>query len=96
MDSALGSGARVFGVQLRFFQSEIRNPKSEIAWLASTAADTNAFAEYKKLRREIQECRGGQSPTVVTVAWKPYGLPIAIASWPTFSAEESAKFSDGT
>jgi hypothetical protein len=50
---------------------ETRNPKSEVAWLASTAADTNAFTEYKKLHREIQECRGGKSPTLVTVAWTP-------------------------
>ena len=42
-----------------------------VAWLASTAADTNAFAEYKKFHREILECRDGKSPTVVTVAWKP-------------------------
>ena len=52
-------------------ESEIRNLKSKIAWLASTASDTNAFSEYKKLHREIQECRGGKSPTVVTVAWPP-------------------------
>jgi hypothetical protein len=42
-----------------------------MAWLVSAASDTNAFAQYKKLHREIQECRGGKSPTVVTVAWKP-------------------------
>lgn len=40
-------------------------------WIASTAADTNAFAEYKKLHREWIECRGGKSPTLVTVSWKP-------------------------
>jgi hypothetical protein len=39
-------------------------------WLASTAADTNAFAEYKKLYRDVLECRAGKSPTVVTVSWK--------------------------
>jgi len=48
-----------------------RDAATSAAWLASTASDTNAFAEYKKLHREIQECRGGQSPTVVTVAWTP-------------------------
>ncbi|HWN97003.1 MAG TPA: PSD1 and planctomycete cytochrome C domain-containing protein [Methylomirabilota bacterium] len=41
------------------------------AWLTSTAADAEAFAAYKKLHRELLECRGGKSPTVVTVAWKP-------------------------
>ncbi len=41
------------------------------AWLAGTAADTNSFAEYKKLHRELVECRGGKSPTVVTVSSKP-------------------------
>jgi hypothetical protein len=40
-------------------------------WLASTAADTNAFAEYKKLHKELLECRRGKSPTLVTVSWKP-------------------------
>ena len=53
------------------FATEIFNPQSSIAWLAGRVADTNAFAEYKKLAREIQECRGGKSPTVVTVAWPP-------------------------
>ena len=41
------------------------------AWLASTAPDAESFAAYKKLDREILECRDGKSPTVVTVAWKP-------------------------
>ena len=41
------------------------------AWLASTAPETNAFAEYKKLHRDLVECRDGRSPTLVTVAWKP-------------------------
>ena len=27
----------------------------------------------------------------VTVCWNPYGLPIAIAIWPTRTPEESAK-----
>jgi len=42
-----------------------------LAWLASAAQDANAFAEYKKLHRELLECRDGKSPTVVTVSWKP-------------------------
>jgi hypothetical protein len=52
---------------------QLPNSKSEInrAWLASTGADTNAFAEYKKLQRELIECRDGKSPTVVTASWKP-------------------------
>jgi hypothetical protein len=47
------------------------SPTKSVAWLTGTAADTNAFAQYKKLQREITECRGGKSPTLVTVAWKP-------------------------
>ncbi len=52
---------------------QIPESKAEInrAWFVSSAPDTNAFAEYKKLHREILECRGGKSPSVVTVAWKP-------------------------
>ncbi len=50
---------------------EASNPKPSISWLASTAPDTNAFAEYKKLHRAIVECRDGKSPTLVTVSWKP-------------------------
>ena len=42
-----------------------------VSWLASGAADTNAFAGYKKLQRSILECREGKSPTLVTVSWKP-------------------------
>jgi hypothetical protein len=52
-------------------KSKIPNPQSSISWLAATGFDTDAFAEYKKLHREILECRSGKSPTVVTVAWKP-------------------------
>ena len=47
-----------------------RDP-APLTWLASLARDTNAFAEYKKLQRSILECRGGKSPTLVTVSWKP-------------------------
>ncbi len=53
----------------------LRRPvtKSELnrAWLASAAPETNAFNQYKKLHRDILECRDGKTPTVVTVAWKP-------------------------
>ena len=49
--------------------NEIKSQMPE-AWLASTAADTNAFTEYKRLHREIIECRDGKSPTVISVAWK--------------------------
>ena len=43
----------------------------DLAWLTSTAPETNAFAEYKKLHREILECRDGKSPTLVTISRKP-------------------------
>ncbi len=42
-----------------------------VLWLASTAAETNAFADYKKLHHEWVECHGGKTPTVTTVACKP-------------------------
>jgi hypothetical protein len=48
---------------------EMRN--AERTWLASTAAETNAFSEFKKLHREVLECRDGKSPSVITVSWKP-------------------------
>ncbi len=47
------------------------SPTKNLAWFTSTAPDTNGFAEYKKLHREIIESRGGKSPSVITVAWKP-------------------------
>ncbi len=40
-------------------------------YLLSTAWDEEGFAQYKKLYRDVLECRDGKSPTVVTVAWKP-------------------------
>lgn len=40
-------------------------------WLASTAADPEAFAKLKELDREIAECRGGKAMTTVTEAWNP-------------------------
>ena len=40
-------------------------------YLLSTAWDEEAFAQYKKLYRDVLECRDGKSPTVVTVAWEP-------------------------
>jgi hypothetical protein len=53
------------------FKSASGKRQSPIAWLASTASDTNAFAEYKKLHRAVIECREGKSPTLVTVSWQP-------------------------
>lgn len=44
---------------------------SALSWLLSTGADTNAFSQFKALHRDIQECREGNAPTVVTVAWQP-------------------------
>jgi mono/diheme cytochrome c family protein len=40
-------------------------------FLLSTGREGEAFAQRKKLRAELLECRGGRSPTLVTVAWKP-------------------------
>jgi hypothetical protein len=50
--------------------AEIALHNAERRWLASTAADEDAFVEFKKLHREILECRDGKSPTLVTVARK--------------------------
>ncbi len=49
----------------------INSATRNLAWFTSTAPSTNAFAEYKKLHRELMECRGGKSPTVVTMSSKP-------------------------
>jgi hypothetical protein len=49
----------------------MRSATKKLIYLASTAADTNAFVQYKKLHRELLECRDGKSPAVVTVSWKP-------------------------
>jgi hypothetical protein len=53
--------------------SEITQVKSHDPenWLAGTGADKEAFAEYKKLHREVVLCRDGKSPAVISVAWKP-------------------------
>ncbi|MHB8521140.1 MAG: PSD1 and planctomycete cytochrome C domain-containing protein [Limisphaerales bacterium] len=40
-------------------------------YFLSAAWDRNAFAQYKKLYRDLLECRDGKSPTLVTVAWQP-------------------------
>ncbi len=40
-------------------------------YLLSAAPESSAFDDFKKLDEEILACRGGKSPTVVTVAWKP-------------------------
>jgi len=61
----------VFKLPIANSQSPIADSQSPIGWLASTAADTNAFAEFKKLHRDWLECREGRTPTVVTVAWTP-------------------------
>ena len=37
----------------------------------STAHDADIFIPYKKLRRELAECRDGRARTVVTEAWTP-------------------------
>ena len=42
-----------------------------MAYLLSVKPDMAAFADYKKLELEALGYRGGKSPTVVTVAWKP-------------------------
>jgi hypothetical protein len=40
-------------------------------YLISTAWDADAFTQFRKLCRQIIECRGGKSPTVVTEVQKP-------------------------
>ncbi len=41
------------------------------AFLLSAKPDMTAFDAYKKLEQDALGYRGGKSPTVVTVAWKP-------------------------
>lgn len=43
----------------------------DMAYLLSAKPDPAAFTDYKKLELEALGYRGGKSPTVVTVAWKP-------------------------
>lgn len=45
-------------------------------YLLSAAPDGAEFAQYKKLERELLECRGGRSPTVVAVAREPVTIRI--------------------
>lgn len=45
-------------------------------YLLSTAPDDAEFAQYKKLERELLECRDGRSPTVVSVAREPVVIRI--------------------
>jgi hypothetical protein len=69
-DPLIGSG----GNQLRQALSSLERSGSQVAedmYLLSTAWDKDAYARYRKLAREMRECRGGKSPTLVTVAWKP-------------------------
>ena len=47
-----------------------RRIQSDI-YLFSASTGDNDYAEFKKLYREVLDCRNGQSPTVVTEAWKP-------------------------
>ena len=42
-----------------------------LVYLLSAKPNLTAFDEYKKLEREALSYRGGKSPTVVTVPWKP-------------------------
>jgi hypothetical protein len=39
--------------------------------LLSTAHDPAAFARFKSLERDLLECRGGRTWTLVTAAWEP-------------------------
>ncbi len=48
-----------------------RLARLKTAYLWSTGFDSAALAECRRLHREYLECRGGQSPAVVTVAWEP-------------------------
>ena len=40
-------------------------------WLLSTGSETNAFGQFKKLNRELLECRNGRAFTMVSAASKP-------------------------
>ena len=68
LSSSRGNEALNVRIEQRLLTS---SPTKNLAWFTSTASDTNAFAEYKKLHREILECRDGKSPSVITVAWRP-------------------------
>jgi len=48
-----------------------RNPLVAETYLLSTAWDADAFAQFKKLDREVLECRNGRAFTMVTAAWEP-------------------------
>jgi hypothetical protein len=41
------------------------------AYLLSTAWNEEAFDRYKRLYREVLDCRDGRSPAVVAAAWQP-------------------------
>ena len=40
-------------------------------WLLGTGMETNAFGQFKKLNRELLECRNGRAFTMVSAASKP-------------------------
>ncbi|MBU6399096.1 MAG: DUF1553 domain-containing protein [Verrucomicrobia bacterium] len=50
--------------------------RMDTTYLLSTAWNRDAFDRYKELDAQERECRGGKSPTVVTVAWKPRVIRI--------------------
>lgn len=60
--------------------ARISSEKGDVAlgyqWLASTAADQDAFGKLKDLDREIAECRGGKAMTTVTEAWDPITIRV--------------------
>ncbi|MEP6662881.1 MAG: PSD1 and planctomycete cytochrome C domain-containing protein [Verrucomicrobiota bacterium] len=56
--------------ELKKTTSKISTELAEV-YLASANPQNDAFAKYKKLYAEALECRDGESPTVVSVSWKP-------------------------
>jgi mono/diheme cytochrome c family protein len=74
-DEPLRAGAdaslRVALNRMALFRSDEQRHLLERAFLLSTDADTNFLARAHALQGEIRECRGGRSPTQITVAREP-------------------------
>lgn len=64
-----GAGKELTKALLKRFNKST-GPVNE-TYLLSARPDSEAFSKYKKLAIELLDCRGGESPTVVTVPAQP-------------------------
>lgn len=58
------------------------------SFLLGALGEGPELARYRQLHRDVLECRGGKTPTVVTVAWKP--TPVRVlprGNWQDESGE---------